>query len=115
MLGRPTGWTRGDEVLGREHRARMATRARLEAQAATVLAYRRVPCGALTRKGTPCRALSEPGRRRCRFHGGRSTGPRTAEGKARIAEAQRRRWARWRAERKAGREGAAAPTPPTAP
>jgi ABC transporter substrate binding protein len=31
--------------------------------------------------------------RRCRFHGGLSTGPKTAEGKARIAEAQRRRWA----------------------
>ncbi|WP_420541627.1 HGGxSTG domain-containing protein [Rhodosalinus sediminis] len=62
-------------------------------------ARRRVPCGARTRKGTPCRAKSEPGKRRCRFHGGKSTGPRTPEGKARIAEAQRRRWARWRAER----------------
>jgi len=59
----------------------------------------RVPCGARTRRGTPCRANSEPGKRRCRFHGGRSTGPRTPEGKSRIAEAQRRRWARWRAER----------------
>lgn len=57
----------------------------------------RVPCGARTRKGTPCRAKSEPGRRRCRFHGGLSTGPKTAVGRARIAEAQRRRWARWRA------------------
>ena len=28
---------------------------------------------------------------RCRFHGGLATGPKTAEGKARIAEAQRRR------------------------
>lgn len=59
----------------------------------------RLRCEARTRKGTPCRALSEPGKRRCRFHGGKSTGPRTPEGKARIAEAQRRRWARWRAER----------------
>ena len=59
----------------------------------------RVICGAKTRKGTPCRAKSEPGRRRCRFHGGRSTGAKTPEGRARIAEAQRRRWARWRAER----------------
>jgi hypothetical protein len=38
---------------------------------------------------------SEPGKRRCRFHGGLSTGPRTAEGKVRIAAAQRRRWAEW--------------------
>jgi hypothetical protein len=33
-----------------------------------------------------------PGKRRCRFHGGLSTGPKTEEGRARIAEAQRRRW-----------------------
>ena len=60
------------------------------------LAYRvaayRVTCGAKTRKGTPCRAKSEPGRKRCRFHGGLSTGPKTAEGRARIAAAQRLRW-----------------------
>jgi len=53
---------------------------------------RRVRCGAKTRKGTPCRNMSEPGRKRCKFHGGMSTGPKTAEGKARIAEAQRKRW-----------------------
>lgn len=56
-------------------------------------------CGARTRKGTPCRAKPMPGKTRCRFHGGASTGPRTEEGKARIAEAQRRRWAAWRAGR----------------
>ena len=61
----------------------------------------RVPCGARTRNGAPCRCKSEPGKRRCRFHGGMSTGPRTAEGQERIAEAQRQRWARWRAERAA--------------
>jgi hypothetical protein len=53
----------------------------------------RVTCGAKTRKGTLCRAKSEPGRKRCKFHGGLSTGPKTAEGRTRIAEAQRRRWA----------------------
>lgn len=31
---------------------------------------------------------------RCRLHGGKSTGPRTLEGRARIAEAQRARWHR---------------------
>ena len=56
-------------------------------------ARRRVQCGAKTRKGTSCRNKSEPGKRRCKFHGGFSTGPRTPEGRARIAEAQRRRWA----------------------
>lgn len=63
----------------------------------------RVICGAkTTRKGTPCRNMSEPGRKRCKFHGGRSTGPKTAEGRERIAEAQRRRWARWQESRERG-------------
>ncbi|RYH06120.1 helix-turn-helix transcriptional regulator [Tropicimonas sp. IMCC6043] len=61
---------------------------------------RRVRCGAKTRRGTPCRALSEPGKRRCRFHGGMSTGARTSEGIERIREAQRRRWERWRNTRR---------------
>ncbi|GLQ25131.1 hypothetical protein GCM10007853_30050 [Algimonas ampicilliniresistens] len=41
---------------------------------------RRVPCGARKKDGAQCRAMSEPGRNRCRFHGGCSTGPRTVEG-----------------------------------
>lgn len=46
----------------------------------------RVRCGARRhRDGQPCEALSVPGRRRCRFHGGASTGPRTPEGKAKAA------------------------------
>ena len=61
-------------------------------------------CGARMRTtGLPCQAqpvrgLTKAGelKRRCRWHGGLSTGPRTAEGKARIADAQRQRWARWR-------------------
>ena len=47
-------------------------------------------CGARTRTGRPCRAPklwrvgeAEP-RPRCRMHGGASTGPRTAEGAARV-------------------------------
>lgn len=62
-------------------------------------AKRRVRCGAKTRKGYPCKNLSEPGKRRCKFHGGKSTGPKTEEGKARIAEAQKRRWARYREDK----------------
>ncbi|MFZ5657834.1 MAG: HGGxSTG domain-containing protein [Pseudomonadota bacterium] len=54
-------------------------------------AGRRVICGARRhRDGKPCGALSEPGKRRCRFHGGRSTGPRTPEGKARALANLRR-------------------------
>src|SRR6266568_6743549 len=49
-------------------------------------------CGAKTRAGRPCRMRVEFGKARCRFHGGLSTGPKTEAGRARIAEAQRRRW-----------------------
>ena len=38
-----------------------------------------------------CLVRAEPGKARCRFHGGLSTGPRTEAGRARIADAQRRR------------------------
>jgi hypothetical protein len=34
-----------------------------------------------------CRAPAIRGKTKCRFHGGRSTGPRTPEGKARVAAA----------------------------
>ncbi len=56
-------------------------------------------CGARTRSGSSCMKKAEAGRRRCRLHGGASTGPRTAEGKARNAAATRARWKRIRAER----------------
>jgi hypothetical protein len=54
-------------------------------------------CGARTRRGTACRCRGVGRGGRCKFHGGLSTGPRTAAGKARIAAAQRARWERWRA------------------
>ncbi len=94
----------GDGVLHAEQAAiaRMEARRAAKAQAKPKLSQtcRQVRCGARTRKGHPCRLLSEPDRRRCKFHGGRSTGPRTPEGRARIAEAQRHRWASWRARQR---------------
>lgn len=46
----------------------------------------RVKCGGKRRRdGEPCTALSVPGKMRCKWHGGRSTGPRTAKGKAKVA------------------------------
>ncbi|HMU65546.1 MAG TPA: HGGxSTG domain-containing protein [Cellvibrionaceae bacterium] len=42
-------------------------------------------CGARTRKGTPCKRTDLYLSGRCKFHGGMSTGPRTAEGKAKVA------------------------------
>ena len=44
-------------------------------------------CLAKTRRGTLCQNPAIKGRNRCKLHGGRSTGPRTAEGKARVAAA----------------------------
>jgi hypothetical protein len=46
-------------------------------------------CGAKTRAGGGCQVRAEPGNARCRFHGGKSTGPMTEAGRNRIAEAQR--------------------------
>ena len=44
----------------------------------------RVICGAKRRRdGQPCQGLSVPGKRRCKWHGGASTGPKTGEGRAR--------------------------------
>jgi hypothetical protein len=44
-------------------------------------------CGAKTRARGCCQVRAEPGKTRCRFHGGKSTGPKTQAGRARIAEA----------------------------
>jgi hypothetical protein len=44
-------------------------------------------CGAKTRAGTPCRKYPMANGR-CRLHGGCSTGPRTAEGLARLRAAR---------------------------
>jgi hypothetical protein len=62
-------------------------------------------CGARCRDGHPCQAPPVRDRKllcnrngRCRMHGGLSTGPRTPEGKARVAEAARRTMLeRWKA------------------
>lgn len=46
-------------------------------------------CNATSKRtGVQCRAAALRGKTKCASHGGRSTGPKTAEGKARIAAAQ---------------------------
>jgi transcriptional regulator with XRE-family HTH domain len=85
------GWQEMEARLLADFDRRMEAR---RAREADKWARRRVLCGAKTRKGAPCQNKSEPGKRRCKFHGGKSTGPRTTEGRARIAEAQRKRWMR---------------------
>ncbi|MCJ1900966.1 helix-turn-helix transcriptional regulator [Paracoccus versutus] len=72
--------------------------AAFKAREAARAGKRRVICGAKTRKGTPCKAKSIPGKRRCKFHGGMSTGARTPEGRERCREAVIRRWAKARGE-----------------
>ena len=44
-------------------------------------------CGAKTRRGTPCQRAANKQNGRCRLHGGASTGPRTEQGRAKIAAA----------------------------
>lgn len=63
-------------------------------------------CGARTRVGSPCRAPAMANGR-CRMHGGQSTGPRTAEGLARLQNARTRHGgysAEWAAIRRQVRE-----------
>ena len=44
-------------------------------------------CNAKTRSGGTCQRAGNPMNGRCHLHGGASTGPRTEEGRARIAAA----------------------------
>jgi hypothetical protein len=71
-------------------------------------------CEARTRSGRPCRSRPVSGRKRCRMHGGKSTGPRTPEGRRRVGEAARARWVAyalangWRLPSPAARQAVAA-------
>ncbi len=56
-------------------------------------------CGAKTRSGTACRCPAIRGKGRCKLHGGKSTGPRTTEGRERISRANWKHGLYTRAER----------------
>lgn len=88
-----TEWDKMRAKIDAEVEVKMAA---FRYRAAVRAARLRIVCGAKTRKETVCRNLSEPGRRRCKFHGGKSTGPKTQDGRERIADAQRARWLKWR-------------------
>ena len=110
MTGEKTRFERYVEERIREHKERICLRemktARKEAgirrlpaervreseERARLRELRRQPCGAKTRAGHPCQRKGAGRGGRCRNHGGARTGPRTPEGRQRIAEAQRRRW-----------------------
>ncbi len=68
-----------------------------------LLAHAAPRCGAQARAGT-CRQPAMPNGR-CRFHGGKSTGPRTAEG---LERSKRARWqhGHYSAEARAARQEA---------
>jgi hypothetical protein len=57
-------------------------------------------CGAKarTRGGLPCQAAPVRGKKRCRMHGGLSTGPRTPEG---LERSRRARWVHGRRSKEA--------------
>jgi hypothetical protein len=61
---------------------------------------RRQTCGAKarTRGGAPCQTAPVRGKKRCRMHGGLSTGPRTPEG---LERSRRARWVHGRRSREA--------------
>jgi hypothetical protein len=47
---------------------------------------RGLTCGAKSRRGSPCKLTAIYSNGRCKFHGGCSTGPRSAEGRAKSAQ-----------------------------
>ena len=61
----------------------------------------KIYCGAKTRSGDPCCKAPLRGKSRCRLHGGLSTGPKTEEGRRKIAAANYRhgKYVNWRAKR----------------
>ena len=69
-----------------------AERVRESEERARLRELRRQPCGAKTRAGHPCQRKGLGRGGRCANHRGASTGPKTPEGRQRIAEALRRRW-----------------------
>jgi hypothetical protein len=58
-------------------------------------------CGASTRSGKPCEKFPLAGKRRCRLHGGFSTGPKIEAGRAAISAAHYKhgRYVNWREKR----------------
>lgn len=85
------------KALQNHEREEARERVREGKRAARLPPHAKLPdCGARCRDGHPCRRKCLPWRNRCPQHGGLSTGPKTAEGRARVAAAVRERWARWR-------------------
>ena len=95
---------RADRITAAIARRRAAREA---FQSRGVAPIARPPCGARCRDGHPCEASAvwcaatgAARNGRCRLHGGLSTGPRTPDGRARVAAATRAaNVARWSTSR----------------
>lgn len=85
-------WRGHSYALGRifeavkEYRHELLLEALRDREAA-LTKFKRVYCGARKKTGEQCKAMAEIGKNRCRFHGGKSTGPKTLEGKLRSLSA----------------------------
>ena len=68
-------------------------------------AQKPIGCGAKTRSGAPCEKFPMDCKRRCRLHGGLSTGPKTVAGRAVISAANTKhgRYKNWREKQAKGR------------
>lgn len=86
-----------DRAIDRLQLPLLATMALLEGKHYTPPVV--ILCGAKTRKGTACVRKPIDGKRRCRNHGGLSTGPRTVEGKAKAGKGLHE----WHAARRAAK------------
>src|SRR5262245_58234088 len=83
----------GKAATGARWHAVVLARERASEERARLRELRSKPCGARTRAGLPCRRKGLGKGGRCPNHGGKSTGPRTPEGRARISAALKARWA----------------------
>lgn len=86
-----------DRAIDRYGLPLLATRALLAGKPYTTPVA--ILCGAKTRTGAPCKRKPIPGKKRCRNHGGLSTGARTIEGKANAGKGLRA----WHAARRAAK------------
>ena len=83
----------GKAARGAKRDAVKLARQRAAEERARLRELRNRPCGARTRAGQQCRRKGLGKGGRCPNHGGMSTGPKTPEGRARLAALLKARWA----------------------
>ncbi|EHR6713959.1 hypothetical protein HJ030_21100 [Vibrio parahaemolyticus] len=63
-------------------------------------------CGARTKSGRPCKRRGTKHNGRCKFHGGKSTGPKTRLGKLKSSKNAGKRWPDWALGKESNQEAA---------